>query len=560
MPSSTSEREDYYILAEIREAPREPSWGEVDTPPRSSHPRGKYPPLDELQRESALFQESLRLGRGPTPRYPQSELQRLATCLFPSPALKRYNEWLYTHFTLFNFFSWAGMEEGGSAFTVTHDSGADSSLVGKVLSDSWIWWQDITLQALSGTSAEVLSNWNIISGGQEGVDEMLWETRARLIYGLRTLGRYMQCRPHLELQILLHVKKLEARNSQHLGRPWQDNSALYLDYAHVRILTGLIDGKTQLLLQGLLTHERFLQPLLSSNPDGLVWDAIALHVHLLHVLTHLGNAPSERDEIAEDCVMLLSERRSLKPRLLRLLGSSPETHPVYQLLGSEWFEDTVTDREAKKAGMSCHLCRLYGALKSLSQCRGCRERFYCSKACQVQDWPSHREICRKLSSSREQVMQLRQDDPDEGFFIRQLQKWSINGASYANREALAMSLGLHRDLSRSRTHLIVRFADLDSTVRDARYRFRRRQAMGAEFEQSTDMSTAPMMLVTFGRNAGRGGMLGVFHCAFVSIHALYEMKYDRQWKKKVNAPGVAPPGYYVALPGPIPNEEFIFAS
>ncbi|KDQ12019.1 hypothetical protein BOTBODRAFT_176789 [Botryobasidium botryosum FD-172 SS1] len=51
----------------------------------------------------------------------------------------------------------------------------------------------------------------------------------------------------------------------------------------------------------------------------------------------------------------------------------------------------------------CHCCkREASASESFVRCGGCRAIYYCSPACQTDNWPSHRGTCESLSSLRAQ--------------------------------------------------------------------------------------------------------------------------------------------------------------
>ena len=47
------------------------------------------------------------------------------------------------------------------------------------------------------------------------------------------------------------------------------------------------------------------------------------------------------------------------------------------------------------------LCSACGADAKLSVCGGCKMHGYCSRACQLQLWPSHRALCRNIRQARQ---------------------------------------------------------------------------------------------------------------------------------------------------------------
>jgi len=55
-------------------------------------------------------------------------------------------------------------------------------------------------------------------------------------------------------------------------------------------------------------------------------------------------------------------------------------------------------RKTPKMGM-CHNCAKEMDRVSLSVCSKCKLRQFCSRECQVADWPSHKEVCARVSSN-----------------------------------------------------------------------------------------------------------------------------------------------------------------
>lgn len=53
----------------------------------------------------------------------------------------------------------------------------------------------------------------------------------------------------------------------------------------------------------------------------------------------------------------------------------------------------------QKRGSKCEKCREKKNCKTLMTCNGCRSVHYCSRDCQVLDWPDHRERWKKMNSS-----------------------------------------------------------------------------------------------------------------------------------------------------------------
>lgn len=51
-------------------------------------------------------------------------------------------------------------------------------------------------------------------------------------------------------------------------------------------------------------------------------------------------------------------------------------------------------------GSTCSVCYK----EDTKTCSKCRKYYYCGKECQVKDWPSHKEVCNRLSSPLEDLV------------------------------------------------------------------------------------------------------------------------------------------------------------
>ncbi|XP_002732413.1 uncharacterized protein LOC100366649 [Saccoglossus kowalevskii] len=56
-----------------------------------------------------------------------------------------------------------------------------------------------------------------------------------------------------------------------------------------------------------------------------------------------------------------------------------------------------SETRQKQANVCCLVCQKRG--KILKRCTKCHDAFYCSRECQIQDWPSHRSSCKPLKTS-----------------------------------------------------------------------------------------------------------------------------------------------------------------
>jgi len=103
-----------------------------------------------------------------------------------------------------------------------------------------------------------------------------------------------------------------------------------------------------------------------------------------------------------------NERKFL-PLLYKVVGESA-TKEQFQQVSDDQIWERVNDaldillrqpagEERDLRVRTCQCCgkaeKRVGKLKS---CTRCKAAFYCSKECQVKDWPSHKKICKKAAA------------------------------------------------------------------------------------------------------------------------------------------------------------------
>jgi hypothetical protein len=64
------------------------------------------------------------------------------------------------------------------------------------------------------------------------------------------------------------------------------------------------------------------------------------------------------------------------------------TMQEYRVLDAEFDEAKIWE----KPSAVCDICSNTGKMQV---CGGCKQRKYCSRACQVKDWPQHKKVCKK---------------------------------------------------------------------------------------------------------------------------------------------------------------------
>ncbi|KAH7906754.1 hypothetical protein BJ138DRAFT_587334 [Hygrophoropsis aurantiaca] len=252
--------------------------------------------------------------------------------------------------------------------------------------------------------------------------------------------------------------------------PWIGNPFLYLHYANALGLSGSTDTQTKLML------ERAIEGLMQSDAN-VTNEIILLKIHLAHVHRCQNIRTAEAKENEHYVIKFLRKNPNiirhayLKQALIR--PGQPERHVLTALGGPVWFNSAAkpTFKTQERAERMCYTCGGCEPQKMIFRCGGCQHIWYCSKPCQNADWKSHKAACRcvivfecllnknyinvcsEICMGKKEIEALRSSDPGKAQLKSDWMKWRV-GPLGANPDVLIHALGLHRDPSRGRTHIV----------------------------------------------------------------------------------------------------------
>ncbi|EMD32330.1 hypothetical protein CERSUDRAFT_118710 [Gelatoporia subvermispora B] len=265
-----------------------------------------------------------------------------------------------------------------------------------------------------------------------------------------------------------------ARNAE-TGQPiWSQFPALYEAYADARVSCGLFDEDTRIVLE----HVLQACDALTKPPMMPVHARLMSRIHLANVLQRLGQDPVAQREHTEWAAQMLRKnpRLVLIDKLHQVFARDDPPHPVLTALGGQKWLARIS--RTPTAGMDerllrrCETCRVREPQKTLFRCAACGMVWYCSKQCQKEGWQTHKEICKGFLQQKADIDKIRQTDPSLAQFVEDFFGW--RDAACSNRlYAYSCALGLHRDPSRGRTHLIMGELEYTPQVsKDVRFKFR----------------------------------------------------------------------------------------
>ncbi|VDC07653.1 unnamed protein product [Peniophora sp. CBMAI 1063] len=281
--------------------------------------------------------------------------------------------------------------------------------------------------------------------------------------------------PHLKKAIEHDAQRMKTKNER--GKGWEVNPPLWARYGDALFLTGEYkEAKT--------VFERVLQGTNVQVDNPAVAEPIVkAHMNLAFILQELGVEPDKQKEHTDWATNFIRKHLTALTKdvlELFLLPSSGRSHPVFKALGGRTWLDKLETRkrvplkEDERRSKICRQCGIRDMQKDLFRCSKCQHIYYCSKECQKANWKLHKEMCNDMYKSRMRTEKLKAEDPS-GLKAKRHEDWIAwrNAPKSEFMFAEAHALGLHRDPSRSRTHIMVHFCEYTPSVsNDLRYKFR----------------------------------------------------------------------------------------
>jgi len=189
-----------------------------------------------------------------------------------------------------------------------------------------------------------------------------------------------------------------------------------------------------------------------------------------------------------------------------------------------------------------------------------------SKECQKANWKFHKEFCKESARSKAKTEALQEIDPSGAQKASDWIKWR-DGSHIANTYALAFTLGLHRDPSGGRTHIVFKQVEYTPHAsKDIRHKFRvarcgvyriadvlsdielmmgLNKGEGKEYVQSLldeldstnrALSLVPILDLTFGE-----GIETWMGSIALTVDGLRQLPYSANWRKLMNKGAPAEP-------------------
>lgn len=272
----------------------------------------------------------------------------------------------------------------------------------------------------------------------------------------------------------------------------------------------------------------------------------------------------------------------------------PKTDPVLLGLGGQkWLDGRKrTVKTEQRMGRLCRNCNRMEPEVKLMQCARCKHIFYCSRECQKANHPYHKESCKEIAQGLQRIAAMKASGAtSDARRALQWQEFRSLPAHPGNGILLAHALGLRRDPTRSRTHIIIKNVEHQPHATHPHDYFRftnvgvfKLADVWPEIEAIMCLNKGEgkqyikEMLEEFDSGPGSINKLGgeqrypIFDLAFspvpghiegylsyggVDSETLSRTPYDPDWRNKMNRSG-SPPGPVVFRRKGIKDAEHVF--
>ncbi|KAK0502040.1 hypothetical protein EDD18DRAFT_1139018 [Armillaria luteobubalina] len=265
----------------------------------------------------------------------------------------------------------------------------------------------------------------------------------------------------------------------------------------------------------------------------------------------------------------------------------PAVDPVFAGLGgSKWFDDR---KAASKIQIiekrSCGNCRASEPQVKLSKCSKCKYTSYCSTECQKTNRRYHKISCRENAAGFWRLADLKTKDASAA---RQFRDWMNfrDNAKLKTIDSFTHALGLARDASRGRTHIIYQEVEYAPSVMGDFDQFRttgvgvfKLEDVWRDIESRMKLDPGEgkvyirEMLEEFDHTSRQGrveeALIPIFVLVFCGIRAcisishfsqkkVSSMQFNPDWRQDVDMKGSIPPVNIKLGDGKIPDAEHIF--
>ncbi|KAK7026494.1 hypothetical protein VNI00_015574 [Paramarasmius palmivorus] len=180
---------------------------------------------------------------------------------------------------------------------------------------------------------------------------------------------------------------------------------------------------------------------------------------LSRILRRMGEA----DEAEKHETYLIKCQFKKNPKLIPdyMLRSWFETEgpkdPVSQGLGgTKWLNEKRNVPRYKASERMARVCKRCGKGEGLSfksmKCSKCLHVYYCSRKCQVEDYPCHESNCAEHAADLQTAESLESTSPEDSKCVH---NWTLYKNSTFARDATCYALGLRFNAERGKTHSLI---------------------------------------------------------------------------------------------------------
>ncbi|KAF5366155.1 hypothetical protein D9758_005772 [Tetrapyrgos nigripes] len=390
---------------------------------------------------------------------------------------------------------------------------------------------------------------NILPGSERFMEG---QARTKIVSNLLSprINRPEEAIPHIEAWMKLDAVAKPLPNDVFLRNPH-----CYVLYGSALARTKTNDVKAKTILERVLTD-------IDQVTDGSKAISIEAKLFLSRVLRRMGEV-DEAKKLEDYLVKWFKKnpKRLAENTLQQWFVTESDADPVLQGLGGEaWFTKKPTFKNLDRQARKCYNCgQGESASMKLLRCAKCQYTYYCSRKCQVENYPHHKVGCTERAAEIKRAEALKATAPDDAKCI---EDWGHYKDSGFDDMPSFHALGLMHDINRGKNHIIFkRVKYVPDGGKDVLDRFRvvavgvfrikdvlRDIEIVLAYNRGEGEQVIKELIDEFNQGPGKGGSVPFFNLFMsddkrmgnylsiggVNPEKVQGIKYDPDWRKLLN--------------------------
>ncbi|KAG7098129.1 hypothetical protein E1B28_000100 [Marasmius oreades] len=245
--------------------------------------------------------------------------------------------------------------------------------------------------------------------------------------------------------------KLEEEFYPEKKDPFLRNPQSYAGFGVVLARAKLRDAEAKAILK------RVMNDIDKISPGGAQATFIQSKLYLARVLRRMGDLEEAKKQETYLIKWFKKNSSNLEDVDLREWFLTEGGHdPVFEGLGGmKWLQNRkITWKAMDRSARACYNCGVReGPTKKMLRCGKCQYIYYCSKECQVKNYPFHKVSCLEHAEASKRAQLVKSISSEVG---KCLEDWNKYRTYDYDQRASVHALGLKHNSSRGLTHIVIK--------------------------------------------------------------------------------------------------------